>query len=131
MVTDPIADFMIRIKNAGMVRKNNIEMPYSKLRNSLAQKLRIQNYLDNVETVGHGYKKRLVLQLAYDKHGKHRINDVKRISKPGCRVYLSTRDIFPVKSGNGLLILSTPKGVLTGDEARKECVGGEALFSIW
>lgn len=131
MVGDSIADFIIRLKNASMVRKSNVEMPYSKLRNSVAQKLRVQNYLGDVDSVGHGATKKLVVHLAYDKNGKCRLNDVKQISKPGRRVYIGISRIRPVRNGHGLLVLSTPKGILTGDEARKERVGGEALFSIW
>ncbi len=131
MVTDTIADFIIRIKNAGMVRKDQVEMPYSKMRNNIAQKLRVRKYVDDVNTVGHGVRRMIVVTLAYDKEGKHRVCDVKRISKPGRRVYLGVRDVRPVKNNHGLLLLSTPKGILTGDEAHKEHVGGEALFSIW
>ena len=131
MVSDTIADMIIRIKNAGMVKKEQVEMPYSKMRNSIAQKLRVQSYVQNVETVGHGIHRKIVVTLAYDKEGKHRVQDVQRISKPGRRVYIGVRDIRPVKNNHGLLLLSTPKGILTGNEARKEHVGGEALFSIW
>ncbi len=131
MVTDTIADFIIRIKNAGAVRKERIEMPYSNMRNGIAQKLRVRKYIDNVDTVGHGTKKRLVITLAYDKDGRHRVQGVKRISKPGCRVYMGVRDIYPVKNNHGIMLFSTPKGILTDDEARKEHVGGETLFSIW
>ena len=131
MVTDTIADFIIRIKNAGMVRKSRVEVPYSRMRNSIAQKLRVTNYVDDVETVGHGPAKRLVVTLAYTKDGEHRVRDVKRISKPGRRVYVGADAIRPVKNNHGLLVLSTPKGILTGEEARREHVGGEALFSIW
>ena len=131
MVTDSIADLIIRIKNAGAVRKEKVEVPYSKKRNSIAQKLRVANYVEQVDTHGHGTKKQLVITLAYDKDGKHKIQDVKRISKPGRRVYVGVQGIHPVKNKHGLLFLSTPKGILTGDEARKGHVGGEALFSIW
>ena len=131
VVTDVISDFIIRIKNGGMVRKEQVSMPYSKIRNSIAQKLRVTNYVDTVDAVGHGPLKRLVVTLLYDSDGKHKVQDVKRISKPGRRVYMGTRDILPVKNGHGTMLLSTPKGILTGEEARKECVGGEALFSIW
>ena len=131
MVTDTISDFIIRIKNAGMIRTEKVEMPYSKMRNSIAQKMRVTNYLEDVETVGHGVKKKLVVKLAYGKNGEHKITDVKRISKPGRRVYFGVNDVRPVKNGHGLMLISTPKGLLTGDEARKEHVGGEALFSIW
>ena len=131
MVTDIVADLIIQIKNAGMVRKEKIEMPYSKKRNSIAQKLRIAGYVKNVETQGHGTKKQLAITLAYGEKGKHKVNDVKRISKPGRRVYVRVQDIYPVRNNQGTLFVSTPKGILTGDEARKEHVGGEALFSIW
>ena len=131
MVTDVIADLIIQIKNAGMVRKESVTVPYSKKRNSIAQKLRVAEYVENVEAQGHGVKKNLVITLAYDKDGKHKVRDVKRISKPGRRVYVGVQDIRPVRSGHGTLFLSTPKGILTGDEAYKGHVGGEALFSVW
>ena len=131
MVTDIIADLIIQIKNAGMVRKEKVEVPYSKKRNSVAQKLRITNYIENVEMHGHGTKKQIVITLAYNKNGKHKVQDMKRISKPGRRVYVGVQDIRPIKNNHGTLFLSTPKGILTGDEARKGHVGGEALFSIW
>ena len=114
-----------------MVRKERVEMPYSRMRNSVVQKLRTKKYVDDVETIGHGVQKRLVVTLAYTSDGKHRVRDVKRISTPGRRIYLGVRDIKPVKNNYGIILLSTPKGILTGDEARKEHVGGEALFKIW
>ncbi len=131
MVTDIVADLIIQIKNAGMVRKEKIEVPYSKKRNSIAQKLRVTNYVENIETQGHGTKKQLVITLAYNEEGRHKVNDVKRISKPGRRVYLKVQDIHPIRNNHGTLFLSTPKGILTGGEARKGHVGGEVLFSIW
>lgn len=131
MVTDSIADLIIRIKNAGAVRKESVVMPYSEKRNSVAQKLRTTKYVEDVGTQGHGVKKRLVITLAYDAEGRHKIQDVQRISKPGRRVYIGVRDIHPVRSGHGTLFLSTPKGVLTDAEARSDHVGGEVLFSVW
>lgn len=131
MVTDSIADLIIQIKNAGKIRKEKITIPYSGKRNSVAQKLRVTNYIADVTTQGHGAKKQLVITLAYDKDGRHKVSDVKRISKPGCRVYVGVNDIRPIKNNHGMLVISTPKGILNGDEARKMHVGGEALFSIW
>ena len=132
MVTDVIADFIIRIKNAGMVRKEQISMPYSKMRNALAQKLRVSGYVGDVSSVGHGTDKRLVINLLYNQTTtSHKVSGMSRISKPGRRVYIGTRDIRPVKNSHGVLLLSTPKGILTGEEARKERVGGEVLFSLW
>lgn len=131
IVTDSIADLIIRIKNAGMIRKEKIELPYSKKKNSVAQKLRGTNYVENVETQGHGTEKKIIITLAYDKDGNHKVSDVQRISKPGRRVYVGVHDIQPIKNNHGTLFISTPKGILTGEEARKGHVGGEALFSIW
>ena len=131
MVTDSVADLIIRIKNGGLSRKEKVTMPYSKKRNSIAQKLRVANYIENVDAEGHGTKKQLVITLAYDDEGNHKVQDVKRISKPGRRVYMGVQDIRPIKNRHGTLFISTPKGILTGDEARKGHVGGEALFSIW
>ena len=131
MVTDTVADLIIRIKNAGMVRKEQVEIPYSKLRNNIAQKLHAVQYIDGVESVGHGPKRKIVISLAYDKNKNHRVRDVKRISKPGRRVYIGANKICSVKNNHGVLFLSTPKGILTGEEARREHTGGEALFSIW
>ena len=131
MVTDPVSDLMVQIKNAGMVKKSNISLPYSRLKYNIAQKLRVNNFVSDVREEGHGFKKNLVIDLMYDREGRHKMSDFKRISKPGRRVYLGTKEIFPQKQGYGVLLLSTPKGVLTDTEARKEHVGGEALFSIW
>lgn len=114
-----------------MVRKDEIVFPYSKLRHSVVQKMRVMNYLEDVQVTGHSVNKKIVARLAYAKDGSHKVNDVKRVSKPSRRVYMGVNEINPVKSGHGLMFLSTPKGVLTGDEARKEHVGGEVLFLIW
>ena len=130
MVGDPISDLIIRIKNAGMVRIKTIELPYSKLKFEVAKKLQSKGYISNVEKVGEGVSKKITLKVIY-KDGISKITDVKRISKPGTRIYGGVSDIKKVKQGFGSLILSTPKGVLTGEEARKENVGGEILFSIW
>ena len=93
--------------------------------------MRAAKYVENVETQGHGTKKQIILTLAYNENGKHKVHDVKRISKPGRRVYVGVQDIRPIRNNHGTLFLSTPKGILTGEEARKGHVGGEALFSIW
>lgn len=131
MVTDVVSDLIINIKNAGMVQKDAVSVPYSKLKHSIVQKLRINNFVSDVKEEGHGPKKKLVITLSYDPRGNHKVHDVKRISKPGRRVYLRSKEITSQKQGRGLLLLSTPKGVLTDKEARKEHVGGEALFAIW
>jgi len=131
MVGDTIGDFIIRLKNAGMVGKHTVSVPYSRLRHAVADKLCAAGYLTAVEVKGKTVQtKTLEVTLKYEA-GAHRINGVKRISKPGRRLYTGVAGIFPVKFGKGHIILSTPAGILTGDEAREKNVGGEQLFMIW
>lgn len=131
MVNDPIGDFIIQIKNAGMVRKKTVSVPYSKLKHSVADKLVDSGFIEGAEKLGQKVKKELKLTLKYDDGGKHHIMGVKRVSKPGRRLYVGVDQIFPVKFGKGKRILSTPAGILTGEEAKKKNVGGEDLFIIW
>ncbi len=131
MVSDTIGDLIIRLKNAGMVKKLTVEVPYSKLRHAIADKLVACGYLDTVTVTGEGVAKTLQLHLRYDEQGSHAIRGVQRVSKPGRRLYTKVADIHPVKFGHGDLILSTPAGILTGSEARNARVGGEQLFIIW
>ncbi len=131
MVADPIADFITRLRNAGAVRTESVSVPYSKLKHAIADKLLAHGYVRGVEKHGRKAKKTLEVTLAFKKDGSHRIEGAARVSRLGCRSYLKSAEIMPVKFGKGSLILSTPKGIMTGDEARKEKVGGEALFKIW
>lgn len=130
MVNDPVADFIIRLKNAGMVNKEEVQIPYSKLKAAIAEKLVEAGYLAGADKHGKKVKKTLSVQLKYDEQG-HAIRGVKRISKPGRRLYIKASEIYPVKFGKGKRILSTPVGILTGEEARQKNVGGEELFIIW
>jgi len=131
MVGDTVGDFIIQLKNAGMVGNKEVALPYSKLKHSIATKLVKEGYLVSAETKGEGVAKKLVMKLQYEEGGAHHIRGVKRISKPGRRVYTKATEIYPVKFGKGRMILSTPAGILSGDEARKGNVGGEQLFIIW
>ncbi len=131
MVNDPVGDFIIQLKNAGMVRKNEVSIPYSKLKHAIADKLVHAGFITSAEKYGKKVKKTLDIVLKYDAQGAHVIAGVKRVSKPGRRLYLSVVEIFPVKFGKGKRILSTPAGILTGEEAREKNVGGEELFIIW
>jgi small subunit ribosomal protein S8 len=128
---DVIGDLIIRIKNAGAIGKPTVSIPYSAFKMAVAEKLKDHGYVKAVEKKGKKTKKTLDIALKYDEAGKHAIEDVKRVSKPGRRLYKSVLDIHPVHYGHGALILSTPKGIKTDKEARKEKVGGEALFEIW
>lgn len=131
MVSDTIGDFIVQLTNAGAVRKDRVVLPYSKLRHAIAAKLAEKGYIGEVEVLGKDVKKKLSVTLVYDERGTHRISGVKRVSKPGRRLYTKVATIHPVKFGKGNMILSTPAGILTDDEARAQHVGGEQLFVIW
>jgi len=130
MVNDPVSDLIIQLKNAGAVGKNEVVLPYSTLKHAIADTLKEAGFVGDVERLGKKIKKSLCVQLKYA-NGAHAIAGVKRISKPGRRLYVKTADIHPVKFGKGKRILSTPEGVLTGEQARAKNVGGEELFIIW
>lgn len=131
MVSDTIGDFIIRLKNAGVTHKETTEAPYSKLRHAIADKLVAAGYLTEATVEGEGPQKTLRVTLKYTSHGTHAIRGVTRVSKPSRRMYAKAVDIHPVKYGTGHMILSTPAGILTGEEARSQNVGGEQLFKIW
>lgn len=130
MVGDTIGDFIIRLKNAGVVGKKEVVMPYSKLRQAVADKLVAAGYIESAVQKGKEVKKSLVVTLKYE-NGKHYINGVKRISKPGRRLYTKVANIHRVKFGNGHMLISTPAGILTDVEAKAKNMGGEQLFIIW
>jgi len=131
MVNDPVGDFIIRLTNAGAIKKQNISVPFSNFKLAIAEKLKDAGYLEAVEKKGKKVKKTLDIVLKYDAQGMPRISGVKRISKPGRRMYKSVLEIVPVRYGKGALILSTPGGVKTDKEAKADKVGGEAIFEIW
>ena len=131
MVGDPISDLIIRIKNAGSVGKIELTVPHSKLKAAVAESISKAGFVGKIEKDGKGIAKTLTIELLYSPAGKPRITDVKRVSKPGRRLYKGVKHIFPIKYGKGAAIYSTPKGILTDEQARKEQVGGEELFKIW
>ncbi len=128
---DHIADMITRIKNAGDVKKESLVFPYSKIKFEIATVLQQEGYLKSVSKKGKKITKFIEAELAYQPDGSPRIQGVQRISKLSKRVYQKAKEIYPVKYGTGTLILTTPKGILTGREAKKEKVGGETLFKIW
>lgn len=131
MVSDTVGDFIIQLKNAGMVGKKEVSLPYSKLKHAIAQKLAEKGYIESAAMQGKTVAKNLAVVLKYDETGSHQIRGVKRVSKPGRRLYAKATEIYPVKFGKGHMVLSTPAGILTDDEAREKHVGGEQLFMIW
>jgi small subunit ribosomal protein S8 len=128
---DPIADMFTKIRNALAVQKETVLIPYSKLKMELAKVLLKNNYIKEIIRRGKKNKKSIELVLSYDENGKGVINHIDRISKLSRRVYLPLKEIKPVRRGYGMMILSTPKGLLTDKEAIKEKVGGEAIAEIW
>jgi len=131
MTTDPIGDFINQIKNAGAVKKATVSIPFSNFKLAIAEKLKTEGWVKAVEKKGKKVKKTLDITIKYNDDGKAFIQGVKRVSKPGRRIYRGFEEVIPVKYGFGALILSTPKGIKTDKEAKKEKVGGEALFQIW
>ncbi|HXK31839.1 MAG TPA: 30S ribosomal protein S8 [Candidatus Paceibacterota bacterium] len=129
MVTDPISDFLVRLQNASMARKERVSIPFSQMKHSIAEVLAREGYVSDVDSKSKANGV-LTLSLVY-KDGRPAIQGVKRISKPSRRMYMGVRDVRPVKRGHGLLVLSTPAGIVTGKEARIKRVGGEVLFEIW
>jgi len=128
--TDPIADLLTRIRNAIMVGKTEITVPSSKLKVTVANELKKAGYLSNVKV--ESAKPRDILVITINKPGEtSTINEIKRLSKPGRRVYVGANDIPKVKSGRGIVLVSTSKGVVTGGEAVKQRLGGELLLSVY
>jgi len=127
---DPLADMITSIKNAGNAGKDELLVPYSKVKESVVKVLEKEGYVKSVSKIAKGGRNYLAIGLIMENRVP-RIRDVKRISKPSKRVYKKYSEIRPVKNGYGLLVISTPEGVMTGRDARKAGVGGEVLFTIW
>jgi small subunit ribosomal protein S8 len=130
MVNDPIGDMIIQIKNAKMAGNKVIEIPYSQMKQNVANIMQKAGYLVSVEKTGNAPQNKLKIELKY--HGNDPVlTDVKRKSKPGLRVYVGKNMIPNVIGGMGIAILSTPLGIMTGYEAKKHGVGGELLCEVW
>lgn len=130
-MNDRIADMMIRIKNAGAVALPTAIFPYTKITESICAVLKKEGYIADYSTKGKKASNKMIeVQVAYD--GKTpKVANIERISKLSRRVYAGASDIRAVKNGHGMLVMSTPKGIMTGKDARKEKVGGELLFKVW
>ncbi len=128
---DTIGDFLTRIRNAGMAKHEKVDVPNSNMRVGLAKVLQEAGYIRSYKVAKDGKQGIMRVYLRYDKAGTHTIKKVHRVSTPGRRLYVSASDIPQVRSGYGLAILSTNKGVLSGQEASKQNVGGELLCKVW
>lgn len=131
-VTDPIADMLTRIRNAGMAGHTQTAMPASKMRESIAKILKEEGFIKDYEVLP-GKVASLLIHLKYtrDRRPEPVIVGLQRVSKPGRRVYSGRADIPYVRSGLGVSIMSTPKGVMTGEQARRSGIGGEILCYVW
>jgi small subunit ribosomal protein S8 len=129
---DPISDMLTRIRNALHAKQRQLEIPYSKLKYEIARVLMQEGYISNFQELGNqGVKKKILIQLKYGENGKSVIYGLKRISKQSRRVYVKCDEIPKVIGGLGIVIISTPKGIITGQEAQNEHMGGEVLCYIW
>ena len=129
-MTDPIADLLTQIRNAQILSYPEVRVPFSNLKYEIVKILEREKFVGKVDKVGKQTRKVIKINLKYEK-GKPAILSLKRISKPGRRVYLPVKEIRQIRGGYGITIISTPKGLMTGKEARKQKVGGEILCEIW
>jgi small subunit ribosomal protein S8 len=137
-MTDPIADMLTRIRNASLVKKEEVVMPMSKLKYNLSKVLVREGWLDRAEVIKLEAKKngsqvfdQLKLTLKYEKNGKPVISSIRRVSRPGLRIYAGKTELPKVLNNLGMAVISTPQGLLTNKEARKKGVGGEVICEIY
>lgn len=130
-MTDPIADMLTRIRNAVRVERPNVDMPLSQVKRGLADVLKREGYIWDWQEVEEQPVNQLRIELKYGPNGERVIQRIRRVSKPGCRVYRKARDLKPVLNGLGITILSTSRGVISDREARQRKLGGEVLCEIW
>jgi small subunit ribosomal protein S8 len=130
-VNDPISDMLTRIRNAGMAQKSETSMPATKILVAIANILKSEGYIEDFQEIEKRPQNQLVVKLSYGPDKRHTIREIKRVSKPGLRVYAGKNELPRVRSGLGIAIVSTPEGVLTGYEARRRGIGGEVLCTVW
>jgi small subunit ribosomal protein S8 len=131
MMTDPIADMLTRIRNAVRIEHAQVEMPISKLKRGMADVLKREGYIWNWTEVEEKPVSRLRIELKYGPNGERLIQNIRRVSKPGRRVYSGSANLRPVLNGLGISIVSTSRGVLSDREARQKKLGGEVLCELW
>lgn len=130
-MNDPIGDFIIRIKNASSVKKENISVPFSKMKLAIAELLNAKGYVGAITKKSKGNAKYLGVELLYGSDGSPVVSGVRRISKPSRRLYESAKNIKIFRRGFGMSVFSTPKGIMSDADAKKNNLGGEFLFNIW
>ena len=131
MMTDPIADLLTRIRNGIQVERPYVDAPHSKMKGRIVEVLHREGYVWESEVIEDSPVSTLRIHLKYGPNGEHLIEHLERVSRPGCRVYTGVRELKDVRQGTGISVLSTPKGILSNREARREGVGGEMLCQLW
>ena len=131
MLSDPIADMLTRIRNAVAVERPHVEIPLSNLKKGVADVLKREGYIWDWQAVEEGSISQLRIDLKYGPNGERVIQNIRRISKPGRRVYSQARQLKPILRGMGITILSTSRGVVSDREARQKNIGGEVLCEVW
>lgn len=130
-MTDPIADMLTRIKNALMARKKTVIVPASKIKLEIARILKEEGYIEDYQYIDEKPQGKIEIVLKYDENKRPVIAGLKRVSKPGRRIYMGYRDLPKVLDGLGIAIVSTSQGIMTDYEARKRKIGGEVICEIW
>lgn len=130
-MTDPIADMLTRLRNAMAAKKDSVRVPFSRLKSNILELLHKEGYLKGFEVLSDGGKKNLLIYLKYSERGVSVMRTLRRISKPGCRIYRHIKDFKPVKRGIGMAVVSTPKGVLSDRQCRELKIGGEILCEVF
>jgi small subunit ribosomal protein S8 len=130
-MTDPVADFLTRVRNAIGARQQKVDVPASRLKLDIARILKEEGYISNFKPTEENGQKLVRVYLKYGNNNEAAISNLNRVSKPGCRVYVGRTEIPRVLGGLGINILTTPKGVMTGRQARKQGLGGEILCEVW
>ena len=130
-ISDPIADFIVCVQNASMAKKETVTLPSSKIKARIAEILKEERFIKNFKVVEEGPKRFIRLYLKYLKGNRPAIKKMRKISTPGLRRYVEARKIPRVLNGLGIVILSTSKGVVSGESARQENIGGEIICKVW
>ena len=131
MMTDPISDMLTRIRNGGAARHKRVQLPDSRIKREIARILQQAGYIQAFESDSDEKKPTLSIELRYDDYTRPIIEGIERVSRPGRRVYVGAKDVPKVRNGLGVAILSTPKGVMTDEQARATHLGGEVLARVW
>jgi small subunit ribosomal protein S8 len=131
IITDQIGDMLTRIRNASIVRHDTVEMPAAKLKIAVLKILKEEGFITDYEVIKGKPEKVIKVRLRYQDNNKSFISGIERVSKPGLRIYAQHNEIPRVYGGVGVAILSTPKGVFTGQQARRQGVGGEVICYVW